>query len=130
MDPSRELLEAAAREVFADTPVLAAYLYGSRARGDRRPDSDVDIAVLLGTRPDSGQAVELSLRSADHLERLIHLPVDTVLVLDTAPLRLAGRSFWTASCSSVVMTVRGRPMSRCCAVRHRTTRSRPAGSTR
>ena len=28
-------------------PVSAAYLFGSRARGQQRPDSDTDIALLL-----------------------------------------------------------------------------------
>ena len=33
----------------AQPDVLAAYLFGSYARGDARPDSDVDLAVLLST---------------------------------------------------------------------------------
>ena len=31
----------------ADLPVERALLYGSRARGDFRPDSDADVAVIL-----------------------------------------------------------------------------------
>lgn len=34
----------------ADATVAAAYLYGSRARGDARPGSDVDIAVILSAK--------------------------------------------------------------------------------
>lgn len=35
-------------EVLADFPEVAvAYLFGSTARGDARPDSDVDVAVVL-----------------------------------------------------------------------------------
>ncbi|WP_414041199.1 nucleotidyltransferase family protein [Acidithiobacillus sp. M4-SHS-6] len=34
-------------------PIERAFIYGSRARGDARPDSDVDVAVILpGIRGD------------------------------------------------------------------------------
>jgi hypothetical protein len=31
--------------------IKAVYLYGSRARGDHRPDSDIDLAVVMNTQP-------------------------------------------------------------------------------
>ncbi|NOK60678.1 MAG: nucleotidyltransferase domain-containing protein [Chloroflexi bacterium AL-W] len=34
-------------QVFANTPVVLAYLFGSRAQSHARPDSDYDVAVLL-----------------------------------------------------------------------------------
>lgn len=37
--------------------LVGLYLFGSRARGDHRPDSDVDIAVVL-TMLDGGAVVE------------------------------------------------------------------------
>lgn len=41
-------------------------LYGSRARGDHRMDSDVDIAVVLaGGNPDAGARHDLGMRLAD-----------------------------------------------------------------
>ena len=89
MTPSLELLRRAAEEVLQDSSVLAAYLYGSRARGDHRPDSDADVAVLLGT--EDGLSLEAVLTLADRLERRLGLPVDAVVVLDTAPPRLVGR---------------------------------------
>lgn len=37
----------------AHAEVMQVYLYGSRARGDNRPDSDIDLAIVM--RPDEGQ---------------------------------------------------------------------------
>lgn len=40
---------------------VAAYLFGSRARGDHRPDSDADIAVVLETFEASPLAEKMKL---------------------------------------------------------------------
>jgi predicted nucleotidyltransferase len=40
-------LKAAAAAVLHDAPVRFAYLYGSVARGDAHPGSDVDVAVMF-----------------------------------------------------------------------------------
>lgn len=55
-----------------------ALLHGSRARGTHRPDSDVDVAAWWGTGAPASFSVPLPPR------------VD-LLVLDGAPLELAGR---------------------------------------
>jgi predicted nucleotidyltransferase len=55
-----------------------AYLHGSRARGEHRPDSDIDIAVYFGGQPPNA------------FDILMPPGVD-LLVLDHAPLELAGR---------------------------------------
>ncbi|MFC5999034.1 nucleotidyltransferase domain-containing protein [Quadrisphaera sp. GCM10027208] len=55
-----------------------AFVHGSRARGDHRPDSDLDVAAWWG----SGAPASF--------EVLLPPGVD-LLVLDTAPLELAGR---------------------------------------
>lgn len=57
-----------------------AFLHGSRAEGQQREGSDVDVAAWFGS-PD----VDVVGLSAD-----VPAPVD-LLVLDTAPLELAGR---------------------------------------
>jgi uncharacterized protein len=49
--------------VAAQYPVSGAILFGSRARGSHRPDSDADIAVLLRGR--RGKLVDTKLAMAD-----------------------------------------------------------------
>lgn len=89
MDLTR--LREAATAVLTGEPVAAAYLFGSRARGDGRPDSDADVAVLLdGTVPPDDR-LDLSLRLAGALSRAVRLDVHPLVVLDDAPLRLQGR---------------------------------------
>jgi predicted nucleotidyltransferase len=43
--PSPEMMELS--DLFANEPVVVAYLFGSQARGDAGPLSDVDVAVLV-----------------------------------------------------------------------------------
>lgn len=55
-----------------------AFVFGSRARGDHRPDSDIDVAAFFGSNPPAS------------FEVLVPHGID-LLVLDSAPLELAGR---------------------------------------
>lgn len=47
-------------EVFERFGVVLAYLYGSQARGDTGPLSDVDVAVLFGPPPNPATLTFLS----------------------------------------------------------------------
>lgn len=70
-------------------PVLAGYLYGSRARGTERRDSDVDVAVLLeGPEPSSFPSRALVIEG--ELEGWLRLPTQ-VVSLDEAPADLVHR---------------------------------------
>ena len=73
-DALRDSVVAALREAGA----RFALIHGSRARGDHRPDSDLDVAAYWGAGAPAS------------FEVLLPSGVD-LLVLDTAPLELAGR---------------------------------------
>ena len=45
--PARRLRDDLARRLRAEPTVRLAYLFGSRARGAARPESDIDVAVLV-----------------------------------------------------------------------------------
>lgn len=88
---SAEPLEDRIRQFFAGRAedLVAVYLFGSVARETSRADSDVDVAVLLGSGPPS-TFEGLSLRLEGDLERLLGRPLDLV-VLDGAPVDLVHR---------------------------------------
>ena len=75
-------------EYFKTQPVLKAWLFGSYARGEQRPDSDVDILVTV----DRDAHVGLFKLSGMHLDLqdLLQKPVD--LVTDKGLLPFARKS--------------------------------------
>jgi uncharacterized protein len=77
-------------EVLTRYPVLYAYVFGSAARGEAGPGSDVDVAVRFRSGLDAQQRLERTLEVGAVLERRLGVEVD-VVDLETAPLRLAGR---------------------------------------
>ena len=80
MDEARAVaVMAEAAAVLRNAGARFAYLYGSRAGGEYRPDSDIDIAAYFG----GGQPPQA-------FDILLPSRVD-LLVLDHAPLELAGR---------------------------------------
>ncbi len=86
-------VRAAAHQVFVEEGIELAYLFGSRARGDARPDSDVDVAVLVDAGrpcPDPARLLARHLHLAARLHDAGAGEVDLVL-LDDAPLALRGR---------------------------------------
>jgi predicted nucleotidyltransferase len=74
--PSR-LLEQhrnAVAEVFARYPVAKAWVFGSVARGDDRPDSDLDLLVEVG----AGASTVDILGLDEDLTAVLGCPVDVV----------------------------------------------------
>lgn len=71
--------------------VVAAYLFGSVARGAARPSSDVDVAVLLAAgAPQSVADYDAVFGMQDELADLLGRDVDLV-VMNEAPLDLLHR---------------------------------------
>ena len=71
--------------------VQAGWLVGSQARGQARPDSDVDVAVLLAPMH-TDDPLEIILRPerlADDLGGVVHKPVDVLDVERIAPITFA-----------------------------------------
>lgn len=84
-------LTAALRQALLSHPdVVAAYLFGSAARGELRSTSDIDVGVLLDGPPNPSSRPRLtrsSLRAdlqAD-LETAVRRPVDLVVLNHASP---------------------------------------------
>ena len=74
-DPILTRFRAALDEAYG-ARLDRAVLYGSRARGDARPDSDYDVAVFLRDMPDRfdelDRLADLSTAILDETGRFIH----------------------------------------------------------
>jgi predicted nucleotidyltransferase len=85
VDAALRAFAAAARSLLGPK-LCAMYLFGSRARGDHRPLSDVDLAVVLA------DPIESRWQEADRLGRLAFpIEVETGLRLHIWPF---ARSEW------------------------------------
>lgn len=62
-----------------------AYLFGSRARGSERPDSDFDIAVLTETKLAPLEALKFQAKLETDLTKMLGAPVDVVLLGEAGP---------------------------------------------
>jgi predicted nucleotidyltransferase len=72
-------IEARLRAFFDENPrgAVAVYLFGSVARGDAGPDSDVDVGILFAAEPPATlDAPQFALES--ELERRLGRPVQVV----------------------------------------------------
>ena len=76
VQPARELIAEMVRRIVTRFNPLKVILFGSHARGDAGPDSDVDLLVVL---PPNGsrrqQAIEIDVALSG-----IRLPVDVIVV--------------------------------------------------
>lgn len=77
--------------LFAGQPVAVVYLFGSQARGDAGPLSDVDVAVLLAGDLSPEEALALRLRLMDAIGRALCVERVDLVVLNDAPYLLQHR---------------------------------------
>ena len=86
----REAVEAALRSIAADPTVQALVVFGSRAMGSARPNSDLDLLVVEHTPHLEGEAKVASWWR--HFEPLkpLRLPVDLIVSGSADAARLAG----------------------------------------
>ncbi|MBI4770119.1 MAG: nucleotidyltransferase domain-containing protein [Chloroflexi bacterium] len=73
--------------------IVALYLYGSRASDTARPDSDIDVAVLLASSVTDTTRAELELER--EMGSLPGLGAAEVVVLNRVPLKLAAEVLTT-----------------------------------
>ncbi len=71
--------------------VVLAYLFGSHARGQAGPLSDVDVAVLLADRPDDSRCFDRRLEIMGGLMDILRLNDVDVAILNQTPLALRYR---------------------------------------
>ena len=86
-----DTVERVLRELFAAQPgeIIAAYLFGSVARGTADARSDVDVAVLYAAAPPATlEGLPLDLEG--RIEQLVNRTAQ-VIVLNTAPAGLIHR---------------------------------------
>jgi len=77
----REILRKCLPEIRDKYGVTSIGIFGSYARGEEAPDSDIDIIVEFD-RPIGWELVDL----ADHLESILHHKVDLVIRRSLHPL--------------------------------------------
>lgn len=68
--------------------VVLALLFGSAARGQLGPLSDIDVAVLLPDAPDADACLDARLALVGDLMQVLHTDAVDVLILNRAPLTL------------------------------------------
>lgn len=84
-----EIRRAIVQRFGHDPRVAAVYLFGSRARGTARPDSDIDLGVLYRTAPPR-TLLEQPFGAQEELAHELGAPVQ-VVVMNTAPVDLIHR---------------------------------------
>ncbi len=83
-------LTAAVEPILSTSPVYLAYLYGSTARGDETPLSDLDIAVLADSKLEPLERLDLEMKLELALEQA-GFPQADVREVTLAPIIARGR---------------------------------------
>ncbi len=91
MSETKQQLQAAAPGIFQGTPVLFAYLYGSYAKAQSHPFSDLDIGIYVADM-DIKTCLDLELSLALRFDETLRGAIQAeVRVLNQLPLSVKGR---------------------------------------
>ena len=90
LDPS-SIQRAIARALSKRREIQAGYVFGSGATGRTRPDSDLDVAVLLGKPLDPARSVDYRLKLMTDLGAALHRSDIQIVILNHATPLLAHR---------------------------------------
>lgn len=82
----RKLGDEGLVKAYRNLGVIAVYLYGSYARGEPSPFSDVDIAVLLTDDIPVERYLDVELELMDNISRILGHPEVEVRVLNKTPV--------------------------------------------
>jgi predicted nucleotidyltransferase len=91
MNPTIQKLQSTVHRIFKGTPVLCAYLYGSHAKAQAHPFSDLDIGIYVED-VDINTCLDLELSLAVRIDDNLNNTVQTeVRILNHLPLTVKGR---------------------------------------
>ena len=102
LDNLVDSLRRYAPQILQDLPVQLAYLYGSTARGEETPFSDLDIAIVCDDEISPEQRLRLMLDVSAELSRRTGIAEVDVRVINDAPLVFRGR----IACEGILLYVR------------------------
>jgi predicted nucleotidyltransferase len=102
LDNLVDSLRRYAPQILKDLPVQLAYLYGSTARGEETPSSDVDIAIVCDDEISPEQRLRLMLNVSAELSRRTGIAEVDIRVINDAPLVFRGR----IACEGILLFAR------------------------
>lgn len=73
----------AVAKILSDRGVILAYLFGSRATGSSRVNSDYDIAVYLSSKLSMSERFDERLKLSEQLSRALGYSADVTVLNDT-----------------------------------------------
>lgn len=86
MSPRTFFNMADLRQVLDEAGVRLAYLFGSRAQGQARTNSDYDVAVLLPDGLSNLERFDRAVTLETSLRKLIGEPLDLIVLNDAGPV--------------------------------------------